>query len=439
MLRVHFNQFKGYCVPKPGKDADKIIADHFNPEEDKEIITDGFDRFKWETSEDQGSTGESDGLGEDEGEEEEKEEGQTTNDHMYKDEAKIHLNHEEDSNIIASSLSSGRGNDGSENPDEEEEGEKTKKSKQKRGKKSKKSDKKDKIKGKKSGKPTKRKSKNKNDNYEFNHVSDPSKVNKINTIFTEILSAFQEYHQIPKSKLTNDLKILQFFDISIYIEDLLNLKDDEWLNDNNISFIYEYLERYQLQPYISNNLIRPSSICLLRPSMVYLLANTPNPASCLKGVIPELEKADFIFLPINDSTDVEVVGDGSHWSLVVVSMIDRSVKLYDTLQQANQRESMAVIRKLIEYLNDDVFDKDYFHIDDMGDTTPQQLNGSDCGILTSQITAFLVSRLLDLKNLQQCYVNLDLDGVKISSIDGRIFVLRTILNVLKYKLENRDE
>lgn len=413
MLRVHYNQFKGYCVPKLGKDVDKILED-FNAE--KEIITDGFDQFNWDKDQEDTS-----------GHNYESDKDNNENESIYKDEAKIHMNHEDTNGVIkASSLSSGKSF--VKHFTEEEE---TKKGK-KQAKKGRKVQKKEKLKDKKCKKT---KSKNKNDNYEFNHISDASKVKKLNTLYNEILTTFKKHHNL--CKVGDDIKILQFFDISIYKEDLFNMKDDEWLNDNNISFIYEYLERYQLQSFIDENFIKRDSICLLRPSMVYLLANTPDP-SCLKGVLPPLEKADFIFLPINDSGDVEAVGDGSHWSLVAISMLDRKALVYDTLEKANNKEALEVIKKLIEYLNNDRFDERYFQLEEV-EKTPQQLNGSDCGILTSQITSFLLSRLLNLKKLEDHFVNFDLNNVKISSIDGRIFVMGTILNILKYKLENQED
>ncbi|KAH3676081.1 hypothetical protein WICMUC_002378 [Wickerhamomyces mucosus] len=410
MLKVVYQPYKGYCIPK-GKLSDKYIEDFHN---DEKIVTNGFDKFNWSNEEpytiDTGLDQDQELIESD------------ANDSLYQDEAKIHLNHEIVDKVKPNSLSVAKQLTVSTNEL------------------STKMNRKVKLKSKRLSKKEKKSLKNvkedKNKNYEFNHNSDVSKVKQLNSLYKEILNIFQKSNDNLKN-VTDDTKILQFFDISIYKEDLYNLKDDEWLNDNNISFIFEYLERYQLQRFHDDKLISPTSIILLRPSMVYLLANTPDPAKNLKGVLPPLESANLIFLPINDNDDVEAVGSGSHWSLVIISLLDRKAMIYDTLDKSNNREAADVIKKIIEYLNNDRFNEQFFQLEEV-EKTPQQLNGSDCGILISQITGFLLSRALDLKHLENFYLNFDLNNVNISSIDGRIFVMGTILNILKFKQKEND-
>lgn len=270
----------------------------------------------------------------------------------------------------------------------------------------------------------KTKGKSKNDISDYDRPSDPVKVKILNRIYSEIMTLSKH--------LKNDEKLVQFFDVSIYKEDLDNLKDDEWLNDNNISFVYEYLERYLLHKYPK---LVSDSIFLVRPSMVYLLANFPNPPE-LKGVLPPLESptARFIILPINDNDDVEAVESGSHWSLVVISLLDKTAYIYDTLERSNEKEAKEVIDKVSKYLNNGT----KFNIRII-ENTPQQINGSDCGIMVSQLTGFLLSRLLDLDHLKEHYMDFKMDNISISAVDGRIFVLGSILNVLKHKLLSDNE
>lgn len=330
----------------------------------EELLTDGFDQLDWDF----------DGF------------FRGGNVEMYIEESDSHLNHEVDEPIDPSLMS-------------------RKQQRQLRIRNNKKKDKKVK------------KGRNKNDIIDYNQPSDPIKVNQLNKIYLQISKLI---------KNSNDEKIVQFFDVSIYKQDLINLKDDEWLNDNNLSFVYEYFERYLLD---KRTKLISNAILLLRPSMSFLLGNFPNPIE-LKGVIPSLEnnQVKFIFLPINDNDDVEAVESGSHWSLVVVSILEKTAYIYDTLERSNEKEALNLIKKVSAYLNNLKFN---IQIMD----TPQQINGSDCGIMACQLSGILLSRLLNLNNLNSNFMSFNVENVKISAIDGRIFVLGSILNVLKHKLE----
>lgn len=223
-------------------------------------------------------------------------------------------------------------------------------------------------------------------------------------------------------------KLLEFYDVTVYQEDVENLRDDEWLNDNNFSFIYELFERFQV-PLLSHRSksysyeIIASAITLLRPSMVYLLAHSENVEE-LRGVIPAIDKSSFVFLPLNDNEDLEAAEGGSHWNLVIASLLDRKAYVYDTMEGANEREAKNLVKKLESFL-----DMPFQIVENLH--TPQQINGSDCGILSLEISALILSRLMTVKEMGR--INLDLDGVSLSAIDGRIFILGTIVNLMKSK------
>ncbi|ODQ78535.1 hypothetical protein BABINDRAFT_20337, partial [Babjeviella inositovora NRRL Y-12698] len=219
-----------------------------------------------------------------------------------------------------------------------------------------------------------------------------------------------------------DDKILQFEGVSIYKDDVSNLRDDEWLNDNDISFVYELLEAYQLTK-LSRKMARraygkpanPHTILLLRPSMVFLLAQSRgDEVALLKGVLPPLEKADFIFLPVNDNSDPELVEGGSHWSLIVISILDDKAFVIDTLDAANHREARHIVKQVGYYLGNPSIDIEELKV-------PQQINGSDCGILVSQISAILAGKLVNAKDDHT--IDFTMKQYGISAIDGRIWVM----------------
>ncbi|CDR43755.1 CYFA0S12e03972g1_1 [Cyberlindnera fabianii] len=396
-MPVIYNEYKGYCIAKSRHDVSK-------PTEQSTIIhTDGFDHFNW------GSIDEEHQRSYDKSYEESGEDSDSgSQSDMYADESKIALNH------------TGSTNDDHSDTD----------TISKKGKLSKKEirDMKRRARGKPKGKRVvetnkskKKAKKSKDDDPSYNEPSDPNKLIILNRLYKDTIAQFGA------KKVREDAKILQFFDISLYKDDIDNLKDDEWLSDNNISFIYEYLERYQLSKY---DKLVTQSIQLIRPSLVFMIAISDEPHLLrTQGVIPQLDNAKFIFLPVNDNFDPESVGGGLHWSLVVISILDETAYVFDTLGHSNEREAKRVISNMEKYYGKNTT----FEVKIMD--TPQQINGSDCGIMVVQITAFLLARLLKLNYLKDHYVDFELKNVEISAISGRIFTLGTLLNLIKHKKE----
>jgi sentrin-specific protease 8 len=220
---------------------------------------------------------------------------------------------------------------------------------------------------------------------------------------------------IDKLQVQKGQPVVQYHETTVYREDLDNLRDNGWLNDNNISFLYEYLEQTLLKEYKQNG-----SIVLLRPSMAYLLLHTEGDPALLEEVLPPLKSARFIFLPINDNPDVEAIEGGWHWSLLVVSMLDRKALYYDTLQGANHQVSFDTAKKLAAMFR--------YGLNFVPVTTPQQVNYSDCGVLVCQITAILVRRLIHAKEGDS--ISLGLKGLALSPYEGRTFMLTTILELI---------
>ncbi|PQE12677.1 hypothetical protein CJF30_00002533 [Rutstroemia sp. NJR-2017a BBW] len=129
--------------------------------------------------------------------------------------------------------------------------------------------------------------------------------------------------------------------LSLTKEDVDTLKGD-WLTDNTIAFWEEYLENETLKKYPSSNIV------LLRPSMAFMLMQTPNPLD-LKQALPDFSKTTHIFLPINDNRNVSVAEGGSHWSLLLVSVVDGVAFHYDSLSPSNWNEAEEMLRIIEGY------------------------------------------------------------------------------------------
>lgn len=172
-----------------------------------------------------------------------------------------------------------------------------------------------------------------------------------------------------------------------------------------------YLEHEELTNFPNAN------ITLLRPSMSFMLMTSPKPIE-LKSALPDFSKTTHIFLPVNDNTDLTHAEGGSHWSLLLVSVIDGVAFHYDSLSSANAREAHVVAQKLEQLLGKRL------RFCDMREC-PQQENGSDCGVFVCLLMKhLLINRLLkvDAKNK----VSMALGGRDVNAVQGRKEMLKVI-------------
>lgn len=101
------------------------------------------------------------------------------------------------------------------------------------------------------------------------------------------------FSSIVKSTCQNskaDAKILQYHSIALYKSDLEHILPGEWLNDNNISLIYELI----IQIFIKHGRKFSNQIQLLFPSLIQLLMHFPDDVESLLPV-DELKSLKLIF------------------------------------------------------------------------------------------------------------------------------------------------
>ncbi|RMY59184.1 hypothetical protein D0865_02214 [Hortaea werneckii] len=211
-------------------------------------------------------------------------------------------------------------------------------------------------------------------------------------------------------QLSPDDAYLSYYDVRLTREDVDCIKDD-WLTDNAIAFWEEYLEREKLGSYPKANIV------LLRPSMAFLLLKTKDPLS-LKSALPSFEKTTHIFLPVNDCRDVDTAEGGSHWSLLLVSVIDGVAFHYDSLSPANMQEAKLIAHRISQLLGKPL---KFINLDD----SPQQENSMDCGVYVCLLMQhLLISRLLRAHN--QDKISMSMRGKEVDASGGRKEMLRII-------------
>ena len=172
-----------------------------------------------------------------------------------------------------------------------------------------------------------------------------------------------------------------------------------------------YLEREELRKYPSSHIV------LLRPSMAFMLMQTPDPLT-LKDALPNFTRTTHIFLPINDARNVSVAEGGSHWSLLLVSVIDGVAFHYDSLTPSNYNEARLATDKISTLLNRPLR---FMNLDD----SPQQENSSDCGVYVCiQMRHLLLKRLLSANAREK--VSMSMGGKLVDASGGRKEMLKTI-------------
>lgn len=189
-----------------------------------------------------------------------------------------------------------------------------------------------------------------------------------------------------------------------------SIKND-WLTDNAIAFWEEYLEHEKLKDFPRANIV------LLRPSMAYLLMNTPDPLE-LKSALPDFKKTTHCFLPVNDNQNVELAEGGSHWSLLLVSIIDGVAFHYDSMTPSNLKHAKKVADCISKLLGKPL---KFVNLDD----SPQQENGSDCGVYVCLLMQhLLMSRLLKAHAGDK--VSMSMGGKAVDAYGGRKAMLSII-------------
>ncbi|ATY60792.1 Ulp1 protease family [Cordyceps militaris] len=218
-----------------------------------------------------------------------------------------------------------------------------------------------------------------------------------------------------ESRPPSDKPYLSYYDASLTVGDVKSLKND-WLTDSVINFWQEYLERETLPRYPQ------ARICLLRPSITFLLMHTPDLHHTYSS-LPDLTNITHVFLPINDNKDVRDGQGGSHWSLLLISIRDGLAFHYDSLSSGNCNQASSATDRMAQFLNRPL---QFLNLVD----SPKQDNTSDCGVFVCLLMRhLLVKRLLGASATEK--VSMSMRNKMVDSHGGRKEMLRVIENLHK--------
>ncbi|KAI3406153.2 hypothetical protein KGF56_000995 [Candida oxycetoniae] len=228
-----------------------------------------------------------------------------------------------------------------------------------------------------------------------------------------------------------DFKVLQYHSIALYKSDLEHLLPGEWLNDNDISFVYELI----IQLFIKSDQCRDfaNQIQLLFPSLVQLLQHFP--ADDIENLLPmdDLIKSRFLFLPISfiDKPSVEIdmedANNGDHWALGVLSLLDNKLFVYDSMKVDNDINGDTQLQALCKRLEScSKLVKGKIKVVHMN--CDQQKNFDDCGVFVIMFTCYFIGQFLFHDE-----ISMDIGKVQFNPLDARLYIMKLIA-----KLTNRS-
>lgn len=242
-----------------------------------------------------------------------------------------------------------------------------------------------------------------------------------------------------------EFKLIQYKSIAIYKSDLEFIKPGEWLNDNNISFIFEIIDELFIKPSKFSY-----EVSLLVPSVIQLFLHLPINNE-LPNLLPldELKKLKFIFIPFNfiddyEETNLEDANNGDHWMLCVLCLLNNKLYIYDSMADDDE-ENDKLLQELVKRLKLCKFNNGS-PIEIIKMNCDQQDNSDDCGVYLIMITCLLIKRLfygdksdLEIENNEglehlsddDYSVNLDISKVKFNALDARLFMMNLIFRLIK--------
>ena len=155
--------------------------------------------------------------------------------------------------------------------------------------------------------------------------------------------------------------------------------------------------------------------------MTFLLMKEQD-VNSIRAALPDFTGISHIFLPINDNRNVREEG-GSHWSLLLISVIDGVAFHYDSLRGANYAEARHCTNKWQQVLGKPIR---FHNLDD----SPQQENGSDCGVFVCILMRHLLTKKLLAVNARE-KISMSMAGKAIDSHGGRKEMLKIIESLRK--------
>lgn len=188
--------------------------------------------------------------------------------------------------------------------------------------------------------------------------------------------------------MSQSSKVLSYFDVLLRRSDVELLQGPHWLNDQCISFYFEYLRHDGFADPL------PADVLLVGPEASYLLISIGAEAAPIVLDPLHFTRRILVLFVINDKEEVTQLVGGNHWSLAVYSRSTNILYHYDSLHGMNKRS----VRRLLEAINGYLPHETSL----VEQECPQQQNGYDCGVYVLAVAELLCKRYITaVKNQPQ--------------------------------------
>uniref|UniRef100_T1GDP9 Ubiquitin-like protease family profile domain-containing protein n=1 Tax=Megaselia scalaris TaxID=36166 RepID=T1GDP9_MEGSC len=156
---------------------------------------------------------------------------------------------------------------------------------------------------------------------------------------------------------------LSFNDSLLRVSDVQLLKGPHWLNDQIISFYFEYLQKCKFKTN--------SDISFVSPEVTQCMKLMDDSELEMMFQDNEFHKKSFLFFALNDNDSYRA--GGTHWSLAVLSRPERAFFHFDSCNNQNFSHCQQFVKRIKDTLNCSRYLVKSVRC-------LQQLNGYDCGI-----------------------------------------------------------
>jgi sentrin-specific protease 8 len=150
-------------------------------------------------------------------------------------------------------------------------------------------------------------------------------------------------------------------------DDVQLLKPQGWLNDQCIEFWWDHV--IQFDPALQET---EDGLIFVCPSVMHMVKFLSANDFGILGDL-KLNRKQLVLMPLNNNQSDDV--GGSHWALLCFLRSENKFYFYDSCKNLNLECAKVIAEKMVGPLKVDIATS--FHVEGC---TPQQANGTDCGL-----------------------------------------------------------
>ncbi|KRZ67809.1 Protein SHQ1 -like protein [Trichinella papuae] len=186
-----------------------------------------------------------------------------------------------------------------------------------------------------------------------------------------------------------DPVVLTYYDVSLRQSDVELLKGRNWLNDQILSFCFEYFTQVVFPDFAD-------SVAFIEPAVIHWV-KLDSDTDSLHEVLPWLKKS-LLLIPVNDSDSA--AGGGHHWSLLVYRKEQEKFEYYNSSLYSNLVGVKGLANKifrLVHYNEENIPSAEVVEI-----PCAKQINYYDCGLYVIIFAEIVAQQFCSSSNFDDC-------------------------------------